>query len=103
MKGVGQHLLCMGRYQSGQLGQTVTLLSFDFVGSNPALPTFFTIFAAFLNKNAGVAQLVERQPSKLNVASSNLVSRSKEQGRRSQSFFFCLLQRWNFSADVAQG
>jgi hypothetical protein len=27
-------------------------------------------------KNAGVAQLVERQPSKLNVASSNLVSRS---------------------------
>ncbi len=28
-------------------------------------------------KNAGVAQLVERQPSKLNVASSNLVSRSK--------------------------
>ncbi len=25
---------------------------------------------------AGVAQLVERQPSKLNVASSNLVSRS---------------------------
>ena len=29
------------------------------------------------NKNARVAQLVERQPSKLNVASSILVSRSK--------------------------
>ena len=29
-------------------------------------------------QNAGVAQLVERQPSKLNVASSNLVSRSKK-------------------------
>ena len=28
------------------------------------------------SKRAGVAQLVERQPSKLNVASSNLVSRS---------------------------
>ena len=28
------------------------------------------------NTNAGIAQLVERQPSKLNVASSNLVSRS---------------------------
>ena len=28
-------------------------------------------------KNAGVAQLVERQPSKLNVAGSNPVSRSK--------------------------
>ena len=26
--------------------------------------------------DAGIAQLVERQPSKLNVASSNLVSRS---------------------------
>ena len=29
----------MGRYQSGQLGQTVTLLTYVFVGSNPALPT----------------------------------------------------------------
>ncbi len=37
-------------------------------GSNPAAPT--TIW------QAGVAQLVEHQPSKLNVASSNLVSRS---------------------------
>ena len=31
----------MGRYQSGQLGQTVNLLADAFVGSNPALPTFF--------------------------------------------------------------
>ena len=31
----------MGRYQSGQLGQTVNLLAHAFVGSNPALPTFF--------------------------------------------------------------
>ena len=30
----------LGRYQSGQLGQTVNLLAFAFVGSNPALPTF---------------------------------------------------------------
>jgi hypothetical protein len=29
----------MGRYQSGQLGQTVNLLAYAFVGSNPALPT----------------------------------------------------------------
>jgi hypothetical protein len=29
-----------------------------------------------ISKRAGVAQLVERQPSKLNVASSSLVSRS---------------------------
>ncbi len=30
----------MGSYQSGQLGLTVTQLSFDFGGSNPSLPTF---------------------------------------------------------------
>ena len=56
-----------GRYQSGQLEQTVNLLSFDFGGSNPSLPT---------TKDAGIAQLVEHQPSKLRVASSSLVSRS---------------------------
>ena len=33
---------------------------------------------------AGVAQLVEHQPSKLNVASSNLVSRSKKYPVRTQ-------------------
>ena len=30
----------MGGYQSGQLGQTVNLLTSVFVGSNPAPPTF---------------------------------------------------------------
>ena len=29
----------MGRYQSGQMGQTVNLLVFTFGGSNPSLPT----------------------------------------------------------------
>ena len=28
-----------GSYQSGQMGLTVTQLSFDFGGSNPSLPT----------------------------------------------------------------
>ena len=28
-----------GKYQSGQMGQTVNLLSYDFGGSNPSLPT----------------------------------------------------------------
>ena len=28
-----------GRYQSGQLGQTVNLLAYAFGGSNPSLPT----------------------------------------------------------------
>ena len=56
----------MGKYQSGQMGQTVNLLSFDFGGSNPSLPT----------KIAEVAQLIEHQPSKLRVASLSLVFRS---------------------------
>lgn len=30
---------CLGVYQSGQMGQTVNLLSFDFGGSNPSYPT----------------------------------------------------------------
>ncbi len=51
------------------MGRTVTPLSYDFAGSNPALPTIVLYYA-------GVAQLVERQPSKLNVAGSNPVSRS---------------------------
>ena len=29
----------LGRYQSGQMGQTVNLLVFTFGGSNPSLPT----------------------------------------------------------------
>ena len=66
-------MLIEGRYSSGQRGQTVNLLVFTFTGSNPVLPTKFILLDFFF---AGVAQLVERQPSKLNVASSNLVSRS---------------------------
>jgi hypothetical protein len=42
------------------------------------------IFAALYN--AKVAQLVERQPSKLNVASSNLVFRSKSLIRNNKAF-----------------
>ena len=85
----------MGEYQSGQLGQTVNLLSYDFIGSNPISPTsryeggstryesiehysYLVPRNSYL-ENAGVAQLVERQPSKLQVAGSNLVSRSKHE------------------------
>ena len=50
------------------MGQTVNLLACAFGGSNPSLPTYFI---------AGIAQLVERQPSKLKVAGSRLVSRSE--------------------------
>ena len=64
----------MGRYQSGQMGQTVNLLAHAYGGSNPSLPTFFMLFDS--KKYAEVAQLVEHQPSKLRVAGSNLVFRS---------------------------
>ena len=33
-------ILFQGSFQSGQMGLTVTQLSFDFGGSNPSLPTF---------------------------------------------------------------
>ena len=42
----------MGGFQSGQMGQTVNLLSFDFGGSNPSPPTSFF-------KYAEVAQSIE--------------------------------------------
>ena len=55
----------LGRFQSGQMGRAVNPLRKRFGGSNPSLPI-----------PAGIAQLVERQPSKLRVAGSNPVSRS---------------------------
>ena len=79
-------LIQLGEYQSGQLGRTVNPLTYVFTGSNPVSPTiclnakFFSSFARpkypGIRKQAGVAQLVERQPSKLQVAGSSLVSRS---------------------------
>ena len=45
----------LGSYQSGQMGLTVTQLSFDFGGSNPSLPTNFSKAI----KIAEVAQLIE--------------------------------------------
>ncbi len=94
-------LFLKGRYQSGQLGQTVNLLADAFVGSNPALPTggifwFIDLLIFWLKilvalgshnhqinnsanqqiSNAGVAQLVEHNPSKVRAAGSSLVSRS---------------------------
>ncbi len=44
-----------GGYQSGQMGQTVNLLSFDFGGSNPSPPTLKIIYREY----AEIAQLIE--------------------------------------------
>ena len=56
------------RYPSGQREQTVNL---------PAMPSKVRILPSPPNYRAGIAQLVEREPSKLGVAGSSPVSRSK--------------------------
>ena len=82
-----------GRYPSGQRGQTVNLLAYAFGGSNPPLPTIvatggcsdrsvgglFEVRGAPTG-NCGNSSAVERQPSKLGVAGSNPVSRSRCSG-----------------------
>jgi hypothetical protein len=65
-----------GRYPSGQRGQTVNLLAYAFGGSNPPLPT---IVASGDGSVRGNSSAVERQPSKLGVAGSNPVSRSRDE------------------------
>ena len=75
----------MGRFQSGQMEQTVNLSSLDFEGSNPSLPTNFQrspggsdrIKFSLKRLKAEVAHLVEHQPSKLRVAGSSPVFRSE--------------------------
>ena len=62
-----------GRYPSGQRGQTVNLLVPTFGGSNPPLPTS----DGWTRGLGGNSSAVERQPSKLGVAGSNPVSRSR--------------------------
>ena len=65
-----------GRYPSGQRGQTVNLLAYAFGGSNPPLPTTSNR-ACSGTGTRGNSSAVERQPSKLGVAGSNPVSRSR--------------------------
>ena len=66
-----------GRYPSGQRGQTVNLLANAFGGSNPPLPTIFAGEERRVERERGNSSAVERQPSKLGVAGSNPVSRSR--------------------------
>jgi hypothetical protein len=65
-----------GRYPSGQRGQTVNLLANAFGGSNPPLPTTVST-GSREGVSCGNSSAVERQPSKLGVAGSNPVSRSR--------------------------
>ena len=71
----------LGRWQSGQMHQTVNLAAEAFGGSNPSLPTKLESdrkgrTTEYSENNAVVAQLVEHQPSKLRVAGSIPVRRS---------------------------
>ena len=74
-----------GRWQSGQMHQTVNLAAQAYGGSNPSLPTRTVRIQKIRGRVAGdenavVAQLVEHQPSKLRVAGSIPVRRSDSFG-----------------------
>ncbi len=60
----------MGRFPSGQRGQTVNLLAFAFDGSNPSLPIL----------QAEVAQLVEQHLDMVEVVGSSPIPRIKNKG-----------------------
>lgn len=64
-----------GRWQSGQMHQTVNLASSEYGGSNPSLPSAQNGFRRRAGRSAGVAQLAELQPSKLDVVGSNPIAR----------------------------
>jgi hypothetical protein len=68
-------------FPSGQRGQTVNLLAQPSEVRILPPPPYSPEMVAEV-KYAGIAQLVERQPSKLNVAGSSPVSRSKTPTRR---------------------
>ena len=44
----------MGRYSSGQRGETVNLLRLRFVGSNPALPTISSLRKKFFSRKGKI-------------------------------------------------
>jgi hypothetical protein len=111
-----------GRYPSGQREQTVNLSAPAFGGSNPPLPipcmqNMMIVESrasrcsardcgacAALRKRgyAGIAQLVERQPSKLGVAGSNPVSRSNSRERFTLVTVFQSFEQFTGGALVAQ-
>ncbi len=65
----------LGVFQSGQMGQTVNLLSFDFGGSNPSAPTSVeTLQNRLTAEECKIAEIA--QPSKLGVAGLSPVFRS---------------------------
>ena len=67
----------MAWFPSGQREQTVNLPALAFDCSNQSHATIFKSVLLVPNVfDAGVAQLVERQPSKLEVESSSLFARS---------------------------
>ena len=72
----GQNIVCFekGGYQSGQMGQTVNLLTYVFVGSNPAPPTFMIISGRSSVGRATAFQAVGRGFESLRPLSSRCSS-----------------------------
>src|SRR5262245_48449139 len=69
----------LGRVPERSKGTDCKSVATGFEGSNPSPSTVITLFEMKVganNESAGVAQLVELQPSKLDVAGSRPVSRS---------------------------
>ena len=102
---------------SGQREQAVNLPASAYEGSNPSPSTAVVsdnvvsdsvvshcvVSHCALHSLAGVAQLVERQPSKLNVAGSNPVSRSLVRSHSVSSHSSSSADsRWQSSAHIAQ-
>src|SRR5258708_568659 len=75
-RGTDKQIGRVERFPSGQREQTVNLPADAYGGSNPPLSTRSEFCESGCAARAGVAQLVEREPSKLGVAGSNPVSRS---------------------------
>ncbi len=82
----------MGRFPSGQRGQTVNLLSYDFDGSNPSLPS----------SHAEVAQLVEQHLDMVEVVGSSPIPRIfSEAAQKSGCFVYHESQFWTENQDTS--
>ena len=66
----------LGRVPERSKGTDCKSVATGFEGSNPSPSTDVSMMVGANNESAGVAQLVELQPSKLDVAGSRPVSRS---------------------------
>ena len=77
----------MGKYQSGQMGQTVNLLAYAFGGSNPSLPTQLTC------GSSSVDRALAFQAEGRGFESRLPLSRKSDKHLMLSDFFIYILQR----------